>query len=578
MRLCRADETERSACLTQRNTGAATHRRQRLLFSSFQGWTAAHVGRDVLAGLTLAAITIPEQMATAKLGGFEPQIGFYAFIGATVGFVALGASRVLTAGADSTITPIFAGTLAALAAAGPTSLGSVGIGLAMLVGAMLVAGGILKLGWIANLLSIPVITGFLAGIAVHIVVSQLPTLFGVARGGGDLFGQVAAIASHVSTLNPFSTAIGLGVFVLMILTEWISPRIPGALIGVLLATVAVLAFDLEGRGVAVLGALPGGLPHLALPALDDARQLVPLALIVTLVVMMQTATVSHSFRDPSGQEPDVNRDFLGVGAGSLAAALLGAFPVNASPPRTAVVAESGGTSQVGALVAAAIVLALVLRGGALLAHVPEAALAGILLFVAQRIIHLGTIVKLVRQTRIEYLLVFLTAAAIIVLPIQTGMAIAISLSLLHGVWIATRTRPVELKKLPGTTVWWPPGTGERGSRPEGVIVIAFQAPLLFANAQTFKHGMIDMIDACDDPPVLVVLEASGIADIDFTAAQALTEVIRHCRAAHIRFAIARLESMRAQNALDRFGVLAELGPDYLFHSVDEAVKAHAPRP
>ena len=364
----------------------------------------------------------------------------------------------------------------------------------------------------------------------------------------------------------------------MILTEWISPRIPGALIGVLLATVAVLAFDLEGRGVAVLGALPGGLPHLALPALDDARQLVPLALIVTLVVMMQTATVSHSFRDPSGQEPDVNRDFLGVGAGSLAAALLGAFPVNASPPRTAVVAESGGTSQVGALVAAAIVLALVLRGGALLAHVPEAALAGILLFVAQRIIHLGTIVKLVRQTRIEYLLVFLTAAAIIVLPIQTGMAIAISLSLLHGVWIATRTRPVELKKLPGTTVWWPPGTGERGSRPEGVIVIAFQAPLLFANAQTFKHGMIDMIDACDDPPVLVVLEASGIADIDFTAAQALTEVIRHCRAAHIRFAIARLESMRAQNALDRFGVLAELGPDYLFHSVDEAVKAHAPRP
>ena len=564
--------------MTQHNTGDAPRHRPPLLFGSFRDRTTAHIGRDILAGLTLAAITIPEQMATAKLGGFEPQIGFYAFIAATVGFVALGASRVLTAGADSTITPIFAGTLAALAAAGSTSLGSVAGALALLVGAMLVAAGILKLGWIANLLSIPVITGFMAGIAVHIVVSQLPSLFGVARGGGDLFGQVAAIAAHLSTLNPFSTSIGLGVLALMILTEWISARIPGALIGVVLATVAVLAFDLEGRGVAVLGALPGGLPHVALPALDDMRQLVALALIVTLVVMMQTATVSHSFREPAELEPDVNRDFLGLGAGNLAAALLGAFPVNASPPRTAVVVESGGTSQFGVLAAAAIVLALVLGGGALLAHVPEAALAGILLFVAQRIIHVGMIVNLIRQTRIEYLLVFLTAAAVIVLPIQTGMAIAISLSLLHGAWITTRTRPIELRRLPGTTVWWPTGTREQGSQEKGVVVIAFQAPLLFANAQTFKHGMIDMIDTYEARPSLVVLEASGIAEVDFTAAQQLTEVIRHCRAASIRFAVARLESTRAQDALDRFGVLADLGPDYLFHTVEEAVKAHAPRP
>src|SRR6516165_1471271 len=204
----------------------------RSLFSSFEGWTKDYIGRDILAGLTLAAITIPEQMATAKLGGFEPQVGFYAFIGATIGFAALGASRVLTAGADSTITPIFAGTLAALAAGGSTTMGSAAATLALLVGATLLAGGILKLGWIANLLSTPVITGFLAGIAVHILVSQLPSLLGIAKGPGDLTDQVLVIAANLSQLNPFSTAIGLGVFATMFVAERISARIPGALIGV----------------------------------------------------------------------------------------------------------------------------------------------------------------------------------------------------------------------------------------------------------------------------------------------------------------------------------------------------------
>jgi SulP family sulfate permease len=549
----------------------ARRQQPRLLFSSFEGWTKDCIGQDILAGLTLTAITVPEQMATAKLGGFEPQIGFYAFIGATIGFVALGASRVLTAGADSTITPIFAGTVAALAAGGSVAVGSVAITLALLVGVMLIAGGILKLGWIANLLSTPVITGFLTGIAVHIVVSQLPGIFGIARGAGDLVGQVLAIATSLSRLNPFSTVIGLGVFVTMVLAEWISARIPGALIGIALAALVVLAFDLEPRGVAVLGALPGGLPRPAIPTFDLLRQLTPLALIVTLVIMMQTATVTYSFRKSAEPEPDTDRDFLGIGAGNLVAALLGSFPVDASPPRTAVVVESGGRSQLSALVAAVIVLALVLWGRALLYHVPEAALAGVLLFVAQRLVRVSTIVKIARQAPVEGLLILLTAAAIIILPIQIGVTIGIGLSLLDGLSKTIRTYPIELRKLPGTTVWWPPQMPGEGERQEGVAVIAFQAPLLFANAEIFKRGMIETIDNYDQPLSLVVLEASGIADVDFTAAQALIEILDHCRTANIRFAVARLESARAHAAFSRFDVLDALGPNRLFHSVDEAV-------
>src|SRR5215510_311890 len=303
------------------NMSVAGRRWPRILFSSFEGWRKDYIARDIVAGLTLAAITIPEQMATAKLGGFEPQIGFYAFIGATLGFAAFGASRVLTAGADSTITPIFAGMLATLAAAGAAGAGGPGaaaalqaaaVALALLVGGLLLVAGLLRLGWIAHLLSTPVITGFLAGVAVHIVVSQLPSLFGIAKGAGDLSAQVGAIAGGLAAANPFSTAIGLGVLAIMLVTERISARIPGALVGIVAATLAVLAFDLEGRGVAVLGALPGGLPHPTVPALNDLRALLPLALIIAIVVMMQAATVIHSFAAAAaaGHEPDLNRDFV----------------------------------------------------------------------------------------------------------------------------------------------------------------------------------------------------------------------------------------------------------------------------
>lgn len=345
----------------------------------------------------------------------------------------------------------------------------------------------------------------------------------------------------------------------------------------MLATLAVIAFGLESRGVAMLGVLPGGLPQPVLPDLDDFRQLVPLALILTLIVMMQTAAVIHSFPGPGGQAPDTNRDFIGIGAGNLLSALGGAFPVNASPPRTAVVAEAGGASQLGALIAALIVLVLALWGGTLLANVPQAALAGVLLFVAQRIFRLRAMARIARAAPLEFVLVALTAIAIILLPIQAGVAIGIGLSLLHGVWMTTHTRPIELHRIPGTTVWWPAGKSLHGETREDVAVIGFQAPLLFANAETFKTGMIAAIAARRPPPRLVVLEASGIADIDYTAAQALIDVIAYCKSAKIRFAIARLESVRAQSALKRFGILPRLGSDHLLHSVDEAVKSLSPK-
>jgi MFS superfamily sulfate permease-like transporter len=534
--------------------------------------------RNLVAGLTLAAITIPEQMATAKLGGFAPNIGLYAFIAATLGFALFGASRVLTVGADSTITPIFAGVLGTLAVAGAGMAGAA-VTLAALVGALLLAAGLLRLGWIADMLSTPIITGFLAGIAVHIVVSQLPDVMGLAKPPGNTPQQIVALVHAAPQARLWPVAIGLGVLALTFVTEWLNPRITGALVAIVVATALVGPLGLEAKGVEVLGALPSGGPELVRPALgmEALRDLLPLALLIALIVMMQTATVSRSFPGRAGA--NVNRDFVGLGAANFAAALLGSFPVNASPPRTAIVHEAGGTSQAAALLAAFVVAALALAGGGLLAHVPHAALAGLLLFVAMRIVRFGVIATVAHQAPVEFALIAITAAAVIFLPVPTGVAIGVGLSLVHGVWISTRTQVVELTQVPGTTIWWPESRHESGDSQPDVLVVSFAAPLLFANADVFRRGMdAEMAKRPADAPVgLVVLEALGIAAVDYTAAQALRDVIEDCRGRGIDFAIARLESARARKQLERFGVLELLGADKVFLSVAQAIDARTPK-
>ncbi|MDH6231088.1 SulP family sulfate permease [Mesorhizobium soli] len=552
----------------------------RLLFAAMRGWSWGDFGSDAIAGLTLAAIAIPEQMATARLGNFSPELGFLAFIAGAVAFAIFGASRYLSAGGDSTITPIFAGGLALVAASASPHYVALAAALALLVGLTVCLAGIFRLGWVADLLSVPVTAGFLAGISVHIVISQLPDLLGLPPGSGSVFQRVAAIWAEWPQINIPSLVLGLGVFLLVIICERISPRIPGALIAIALATLAVVAFGLEQHGVKVLGPLPGMHPGFAFNTLvpDDLRTLVPLALLISVVIMVQTAATTRSF-PPSGDEsPDVNRDFVGVGAGNLLAGLVGAYPVDASPPRTAIVAATGGRSQVGGLVAAAIVLVLALFGGTLLTHVPQAALAGILLFVAMRILRWTTFAQTLREARGEFALIVITALAIIALPIEVGVAIGIGLSLLYGLWGMAQASAIELERVPGTSIWWPPADKLKGERVPGVLVVGFQAPLSFVNAEKFKQGFRALVDARAGELKHVVLEASSIIAIDYTAAGVLQDMIGYCRQQGATFSIARLESVRAQAALERFGIASDLGPDNIFRSVENAIDTLSSQP
>ena len=557
--------------------GASRPARPWPLFRAFEGASAQALARDCLAGLTLAAIAIPEQMATARLGGFAPHIGFIAFVAGALAFAVFGASRLLSSGADSTITPIFAGSIALLAAAGSPEYAALAATLALMVGALLVLASLLRAGWVADLLSLPVMTGFLAGVSVHIALSQAPALLGSGEAKGEIFRRVAALAASLPHANPYTLALGLGTLATIAVAEKISPRIPGALIALAAATFATAHFHLEAKGVAVIGALAAERPRFALPAPDpdDLPRLLGLAVIIAMIVMVQTAATARSFPDAPGASADVDRDFLGLGAGSLLAGLFGGFPVNASPPRTAVVAQTGGRTQAASLWAALAVVGVAAFGAQALAIVPGAALAGVLLYVAAHIFRLGVMADIFSKTRSEFALTLATLAAVVILPVQTGVALAIILSLLHGVWATTRTRLIRFERLPGSTVWWPQTPQQSGETLEGVLVVGFQAPLSFLNAQLLKRDLLAALNASDPQPKLVVLEASSIVEVDFTAARTLTELLDACRARGVEVALARLESLRALEALRNFGVLTALGEGRLFHSVDEATRTLA---
>jgi sulfate permease, SulP family len=555
--------------------GQADAHRPWPILRSFAGWRPRDLGADAIAGLTLAAIAIPSQMATARLANFTPQIGLLVLIAAAIGFALFGDSRRLSVGADSTIAPIFVGALAMLSAAGSTDYAVAVAALSVMVGLILVCAGALKLGFIADLLSIPVTTGFFVGIAGHIVVSQAPSVLGVTPSQGPLAEQALSLVERAGAANPWALAIGLGVLGIMLAGEAISPRFPGAFIGLCLSGLAAVALGLDAKGVAMLGSIGGAALHLSLPIIsgDEFRVVAPVAVLIALVVMVQTAATTRAFPN-SADGPDVNRDFIGVGAANAFSGLIGAFPVDASPPSTTVVADAGCRSQLAGLISAALAMGVLLVAGQALAHVPSAALAGVLLFVAMRLVHADVMRDVWNRSRAEFLLILVTALAILVLPIEEGVSVGVLLSILHGVWTTSRARAIELERVPGTSIWWPREKDVQGELSPGVRVIALQAPLSFLNAYNFRRAIERFVT--DDPPTkLIVIEANALVEIDYTGASVLADLVRALRARGVDVAVARLESVRAQHSFERLGLFTLLGRDHVFRSVQEAIDALA---
>jgi sulfate permease, SulP family len=549
------------------------------LAASLRGYRREWLSADLVAAITLLVIALPEQLATARLAGMPPITGFYAFAAGTLAFALLGTNPQLSVGADSTIAPLFATAVGTLALTGSVRYHDlVGI-LAVMTGAVVALVWLFRLGWIAELLSAPIITGFLAGVSVVIVVHQLPDLLGISGGGHTTLGRLQHVFANLSSTCVWTLAIGLGVFAIVILVERLNRRLPGALAALLLSTALVVAAHLQSHGVAVLGYVSHAAPNFGVRGLSwkVLGELAPVAGTVALVIVSQSAASTRAFARQGGYEVDVGQDLLAVGVGSIVAGVSGAFPVNASPPRTAAVAQANGRTQMTGLIATVTLIALIPAAG-LLKDVPLATLAGVLLYVASRIFHVGELISIARFDRFELGLALITLLTVALLGVEQGIGVAIALAILDRTRLSARPQIHLLGRIPGSTSWAPVGASDAVATP-GVMAVLFATPLWYANATHFRAQLLRAIasaTAAGSPPRALVLDALGMSDIDYTGAAALREVLDHLKRDGIEFAIARAGD-HVHDGLIRAGLTpALIPPDRFFPDVDAAVTALTP--
>jgi sulfate permease, SulP family len=542
------------------------------VFESLQGYQRAWVSGDVTAGVMLLVIAVPEQLATSRLAGMPPITGFYAFVAGTVVFALLGSNPQMSVGADSTIAPLFATGVSALALTGSAHyVALVGI-LAVMVGLMVMLVSILRLGWIADFLSTPIVTGFLSGVAVIIIIHQLPDFLGLPPTTGSNAHRFTTVVSDLGQANGWTVAIGLGVLVVMFASARLDRRIPGGLIGLVGSTAIVAAFGLQAHGVAVLGTVQSGAPHIGLTGLSwsTLSNLAPLAAVVALVIVTQTAATTRAFADLGGYDANAGRDFFAVGAGSVVAGLVGSFPVDASPPRTGAVATAGGRSQAGAL-GAALVIVVLIPFANVLRDVPLATLSAVLIYVAIRLFKPADLRAIARFDLFEFGLTAVTLLAVVLIGVEQGIAVAVGLAILDRIRLSARPQLHVLGRLPGTTSWAPLSAEPSAAELPGVLVVLFATPLWYANAVHFRDEVVGALERKPDTRILV-LDALGMSDVDFTGSHALGHVLDACARADVTFGLAR-PGDHLDDMLQRGGLTQRIGPNHFYPSVNDAVDA-----
>ena len=550
------------------------------ILPTLRGYKAAWLAVDAVAGLTLVAIAIPEQMATAHLAGMPEVTGFYAFVAGSVVFALFGRHALMSVGADSTIAPVFAAGVATLAVSGSATYSHLVAATALMAGGILLLAGLLRVGWVADFFPVPVLTGLLAGIGVEIFVKQLPTVLGLPGGGTTTIGRVRDFFDQLNQFNGWSLGIAIGVLAITVICEQIDHRIPGALIGIVAATALVSGAGLESHGVQVVGPVHAALPQLAFPhaTLSQLGKLLVTAITVAFLCIVQTsATVRSTPANPGGapQPPapeDFNIDLAAVGAGSLVAGLAGSFAVDASPPRTAVVGSAGGRSQVAGLVAAGAVVLVLLVATGLLKDLPEAALGAILMFVGSKLFHVRVLRSIFRFNVVEFALAIITLAVVVFVGIEQGVVTAALLALAQRTRLAARPRDTVLGREPGTDHWIQTDIGRPTEQVPGVVVYLLYAPLWYGNAVHVADRIRQVIREAPPPVHTLVLDGDAIPDIDYTGAEVLTELLAELEREGVHVAIARASEI-AHRDLRRSGLLAAIGNDRVFSNVDDAVRA-----
>jgi high affinity sulfate transporter 1 len=538
-----------------------------------RGYRRAWLRGDLVAGVSVAAYLVPQVMAYATLAGLHPIAGLWAAVPALVVYAMLGSSTSLSMGPEATtalMTAIAIGPLAGGASARYADLAAL---LALLVGVMAAASSLLRLGFIADLLSKPVLVGYMAGVALIMIADQLHSVTGVPVSGREFFAQITSFARGLGHIHPFTMAIALIVLALRLVFRWRWPHVPGPLISVLLTTAVVAVLGPSEHGISVIGPIPAGLPGLGLPAVHarDLQNLLWPAFTVLIVGFGDDVVTARSFVRHEEIKP--NNELLALGVANACSSLTRGFPVSSSATRTAIARATGNKTQVYSIAAALAVVAVVLVARPVLERIPTAALGGLVIFAAISLVDVDAFRRLLAFRRVELLIAVAAGVGVLAFNILYGVLVAIGLSVADLLMRIARPHDAIQGVVPGMAGMHDIDDYPQAHTIPGLVVYRYDAPLCFANAEDFRRRAIAAADQQPEPVRWFILNVEANVEVDFTALGALDLVREEITRRGGVFALARVKQDLLGRLLD-FGLEDRIGTDRLFPTLPTAVQAY----
>jgi sulfate permease, SulP family len=531
------------------------------------------IGNDIMAGIVLAALGIPEVMGYTKISGTPITTGLYTLIFPALMFAILGSSRHLAVAADSATAAILAAGLSGLALSGSPHYLALAELVAFLVAGLLLLARLFRLGFLADFLSRTVLIGFLTGVGIQVAIGQLPGLLDLKTNGHNPLQQISGAIAGLPHANLLAIGIAIAVLLTIQLFERFWPRLPGALLAVVMTIGASWLFDFASRGVTVVGKVPSGLPTLNLPsiALSDIPQVLGIALSCCIVIVAQSAATSRAYAFRYGENFDENIDLEGLAAANLAAGLTGTFVVNGSPTKTEIVDTAGGRSQVAQLTTVAVVLIVILFLTQPISYLPNPVLAAIVFSIGLRLIDLKGMRSIFKTHREEFYLAVITAATVVVVGVKEGIILAIMLSLiLH---VRHSYRPHSAIVIPDEYRLWQAIPVRPGSiSAPGLIIYRFSRDLFYANATFFAEEVQSLVKTSPTPVQWCIIEARAITDIDYSASLMLRDLVRELSQHQVALIISGL-APEVKRQCDRDGLTDLIGADRFFLHLEEALAA-----
>lgn len=546
--------------------GLATLREYRL------SWLSS----DIVAGIVLTTMLVPVGIAYAVASGLPGVYGLYATIVPLLAYAIFGPSRILVLGPDSSLAPLILAVVLVQSAGDPARAVALAAAMAIVSGLICILAGVLKLGFITELLSKPIRYGYMNGIALTVLISQLPKLLGFSIDAEGPLRSLWAIVTAIDggEINWVAFAVGAGVLIVILVLKG-SKLLPGVLIAVIGATLVVGLFDLSGQGVKVLGSLPEGLPALTIPLIGWA-DLGPVLIggaAVALVSFADTSVLSRAYAARLGRPVDPNQEMIGLGAANLSAGLFQGFAISSSSSRTPVAEAAGAKTQVTGVVGALCVAALLVAAPDLLKHLPTPALAAVVIASAIGLIEVADLRRIWRIQPWEFWLSILCLVGVAVLGAVPGIGLAVVIAVIEFLWDGWRPHSAILGRPDDVKGWHDIERYPDARRITGLVLFRWDAPLFFANAEQFEARVLAAVAASPTKPRRLVVAAAPVTSVDVTAADMLAELDEKLEKAEVEFCFAELKDP-VKDKLRRFGLYERFGEDGFFPTIDTAVDAY----